>query len=207
MMMYGRANHGSKFLAPIRYNKELYCSNPNEIPVYRKFFHDLPKDELLFNKQGRMFACKTCKKGPYNEFDVGDPITGSYEIPQALKDIDNYNDRKYISLCNLDCMFIPAENVYQIQKAQGISDIIAKSYNELTGLLSTIITPACDDERFARIRSATIDVRVRSALRWLCCNNFMYRRLVITPEEFLKSTNTGKQAGLPRLIDDGTSLG
>jgi hypothetical protein len=104
-------------------------------------------------------------------------------------------------------MLIPAENVYQIQKAQGISDVITKSYNELTGLLSTIITPACDDERFARFRSAAIDVRVRSALKWLCCNYFMYRRLVITPEVFLKSTDAGKQAWLPRLIDDGTSLG
>jgi ATP-dependent DNA helicase PIF1 len=179
MFLKDRANHSHKFLAPIKYTKELFQSSPTSIPIYNKFgSYNMPPMELLFSRStGRMYACKMCKTTPKPCFDVGHPITESYEFPTELKQVNNLRDSKDISLCELDSCFIKPKSKYSVNHKQGLIDLSTKSHLQISGMLS-VFSDSTDGHGIVNAVKDSISSNVKIALNWLCTNNCLYKKLL-----------------------------
>lgn len=210
MLLYGRANHTQKQVASDYYDQDLFNENPDAIPVFRKYRHAFPSNKMLFDKDGGMYSCKQCKIVENGDkvrsmFDVGNPVNDSYELPNELKALEDYKAMKYVSICNLDCMLLPARSNNQVARAQGISDVNNKSLEELRGMLSAILQAKQPAEVVSWRPRLTSDV-VRNAVRWLCENNPIYRRLTNVDTVMNTDLLPDKQA-LPHVDVDGQDMG
>jgi hypothetical protein len=108
-------------------------------------------------------SCKKCSKGPSELYDVGCPSTGTYELPKELQAVDNFKNRKKLSVCNVESIFEKSD----IPNMQGLSYIMTKSEAEIMGIYGTRLLNLDQlNEYTIESGQSALYERLKKALAW-----------------------------------------